>query len=149
MIGYLDTSVLLRLLLNEPFKKIDLGEYEKIISSEFIEIEARRRLNNMRLAGQLSDSAMANFSVRLSSMLGSIDQILISRPIINRAKHSAGVMIRTLDFIHLCSALFWKEVERRDITILTHDMEFGRAAQTLGLQVVGTASEFLTKSSGA
>ena len=50
MTVYLDTSVLLRILLNEPFKKIDLSVFETILSSELLEIEARRRLNNMNLA---------------------------------------------------------------------------------------------------
>ena len=145
MIGYLDTSVLLRILFNEPYEKINLSVFEKIISSELIEIEARRRLNNMRLANQLSDSEVAMFSMKLSSMLESMDQILITRPIINRAKHSAGVQIRTLDFMHLCSALFWKEVKKKEIMILTHDIEFGRAAQILGLQIVGTTTEYLTR----
>jgi len=141
-IAYLDTSVLLRILLNEKFKQIEIANYDKLISSELIEIEARRRINNMRLSGQVNEGEMIALGTRLELALESIDLIKLTRVILLRAKQTVGIQIRTLDYLHLCSALLWKETRGQDFAVLTHDIEFGRAAQVLGFETVGVVAEY-------
>ena len=44
---------------------------------------------------------------------------------------------RTVDAIHLATALLWKEESRAGLTMATHDRALGLAAQAHGLAVVG------------
>jgi hypothetical protein len=43
-----------------------------------------------------------------------------------------------LDAIHLATAVLWAEREKVPPVILTHDLELGRAARTLGFDVLGS-----------
>jgi hypothetical protein len=45
--------------------------------------------------------------------------------------------LRTLDAIHLATALLWKDVTRIDLVIATHDGVLALATQAHGLSVVG------------
>jgi hypothetical protein len=43
----------------------------------------------------------------------------------------------TLHAIHLATALLWREAERADLVMATHDVALGLAAQAHGLVVAG------------
>ena len=47
--------------------------------------------------------------------------------------------LRTLDAIHLATALLWREQFRVDLTMATHDGALGLAARAHGMPVAGVA----------
>src|SRR5689334_8205947 len=104
------------------------------MASELMEIEILRRLNLMRLDGSINDEKYANFVIESRKILDSLDIVLLSRPILNRAKLPISVRVRTLDLLHLCTALLWKEKENEPLSFLTHDKELGLAAISLGFE---------------
>jgi hypothetical protein len=54
MIGYVDTSALLRLVLREGGALDELLDYEQLISSELIAVESCRTIDRLRLQGSLT-----------------------------------------------------------------------------------------------
>jgi hypothetical protein len=47
--------------------------------------------------------------------------------------------VRTLDGLHLASALLYRESRREDLVFATHDRRQATAALALGFEVVGVA----------
>ena len=80
---------------------------------------------------------MVSRRLHLFSMLESIALIDISADILDFACQPFPTTIRTLDAIHLSSAILWKRLTKQDLTIFTHDSEMGLAGRAFGLSVVG------------
>ena len=105
MVAYLDSSVLLRhiLLGEEPIRHA--LEFPRVVSSELIEIECRRVLHRCRLAGEFDDETLAVARERLDAVLAGIDLLELSTQIKQRAMESFPVHVRTLDALHIATAL--------------------------------------------
>ena len=46
--------------------------------------------------------------------------------------------LKTLDAIHLASAILWQQQEEVDILFLTHDEQLAKGALAMGFKVLGT-----------
>ncbi|OGQ35350.1 MAG: hypothetical protein A3F16_05420 [Deltaproteobacteria bacterium RIFCSPHIGHO2_12_FULL_43_9] len=140
MIAYLDTSVLLRVLLNQKNKLAAFTEIDRAISSKLLKIECLRTIDRLRLTEELSESEYLSSIEQLYSSFDTIEFIDVSDFILNRAGMSFPVSIGTLDAIHLISAQYWKERNDFDLYFLTHDQLLGKAAKVLGFKVQGLES---------
>ena len=137
MKAYLDSSVLMRVLLDEPkrlksFKKISLG-----VSSELIRVECLRVIDRLRISASLSDTDTAALSEELHRACGTMEFIRLSPLVLGMAGQSFPTTVRTLDALHLASALLWTQSKGTDLVFLTHDNQQGTAARALGFCVDG------------
>ena len=132
MTAYLDSSVLLRhiLLGEEPIRHA--LEFPRVVSSELIEIECRRVLHRCRLAGELTDEALTVARERLDEVLAGIDLLELSRQIKQRAMAPFPVNVRTLDALHVATALMVGE-EAGGVALFSHDEGMNRCARSLGI----------------
>ena len=132
MTAYLDSSVLLRhiLLGEEPIRHA--LEFPRVVSSELIEIECRRVLHRCRLAGELTDETLAVARERLDEVLAGIDLLEMSRQIKQRAMDPFPVNIRTLDALHVATALLVGE-DAGGVALFSHDEGMNRCARSLGI----------------
>ena len=132
MVAYLDASVLLRhiLLGEEPIRHA--LEFPRVVSSELIEIECRRVLHRCRLAGELTDEALTVARERLDEVLAGIDLLEISRQIKQRAMDPFPVNVRTLDALHVATALMVGE-DAGGVALFSHDEGMNRCARSLGI----------------
>ena len=55
------------------------------------------------------------------------------------AGRALPVSLRTLDAIHLASAVLWRDAEDPDLVMATHDRSLGSAARAFGLEVIGVS----------
>ena len=85
----------------------------------------------------MSDVEVERRLVGLAKILKSCERVGLSRAVLNRAQQSFPTTLGTLDAIHLSTAVLWAERERVVPVILTHDQELGRAARSLGFDVLG------------
>lgn len=136
MIVYLDTSVILRVLLREE-KPIPLwGKWKKAHASRLWRTEASRTIDRLRHLGELGDEDV----VRLQQEAQRIDETLhiasLTDEVLTRAGESFPTTLGTLDGIHLATALLLQRQFSFD-HFLTHDRQLGMAAQALGFNVVG------------
>ncbi len=135
MTAYVDSSIALRWLLQQPGKIDRWGRWEHAVTSELTRIEVRRNLDRLRLRGRLSDLDIARLTVLLGTLIGGFEQIRLLPAILERVAHPMPTTLGTLDAIHLATALLWVEQKDEPLIFLTHDVELALAAQASGLAV--------------
>lgn len=139
MIAYLDSSVILRVILREPGA---LSEWQKIqlaITSALTEVECLRTLDRFRLRQPVSLEEMARHRAHVFDLLEGVDVVELERPILTRASESFSTPLGTLDAIHLATALAWRDQNESELTIATHDYTLDLAARACGLKTVGAS----------
>jgi predicted nucleic acid-binding protein len=137
VIAYVDTSVLLRVVLREPGALEDLQSYDRLVSSEVIAVESARTIDRLRLQGALTLEEAAARSRSIGEWLEAFDLVLLRPPVLSRASEPLPTPLGTLDAIHLATALVWRERKGPLATVATHDGALGVAARTFGFEVQG------------
>ncbi|MEM6273613.1 MAG: type II toxin-antitoxin system VapC family toxin [Myxococcota bacterium] len=133
---YLDTSVVLRFILNQnPILK-SWGHWGAAFISELGGVEARRVFDRMRLTGALDDEGVAASHEELAHFESSVATVELSRRVLSHASAAMPTVVRTLDTIHLATAMLIREYRAVDLAFATHDEQQGKAARALGFQVV-------------
>jgi len=135
--SFVDTSVVLRLLFNEPESLQSLQFGENTFASELLSVEVRRAFDRIRLSGRINDALLAKFHVELSHIERGYNEIKLSSAILKRASMPMSTTTKTLDAIHIASALVLRERGEPNVDFVTHDIKQARAAQSLGFNVVG------------
>jgi hypothetical protein len=133
MIVYLDTSVVLRPLFAQPNVLKRWGDWKAAYSSELLGVECRRAIDRLRLDGQYDDRQVAEVMEQLGKIERTIKNIRLSRTILQAASHSMPTTVRTLDCIHLVSAIAVRERRNIEILFATHNSQQATAARALGL----------------
>ena len=137
MIVYLDTSVVLRVLLGEPNPTNEWGKWEKAYSSALWRVEALRTIDRLRLTHEITDTEVADLVRDVQTVNDTLAIYPLNDRILQRASETFPTVVGTLDAIHLASAIFIREVQVIDL-LLTHDSQLGTAARSLGFKVAGT-----------
>jgi len=137
VIVYLDTSVVLRVLLRQKGAIRSWDRWAEAWSSEILKVEARRVLDRLRLEAVLDDEASASAHETLSRIEQSIGFIGLTLPVLRRASAAMPTVVKTLDAIHLASALLFKERRGETVTFATHDSQQTTAARALGFPCAG------------
>lgn len=137
MIAYIDSSVVLRVVLGQAGR---LDEWEKIetgVTSALTEVECLRTFDRQRLRSTLADSEIASLREALFRSLGKAYVVELDRAVLTRAAQSFTTVLGTLDALHLATALLWRDREAPDLVIATHDGALATAARAHGMRVVG------------
>jgi PIN domain len=132
MILYLDTSVVLRPLLDQPHKLSSWGEWEAAYSSELMGVECRRVIDRLRLESIFDDKEVALAIERLTQVEKTIKRIRLSKSIIHAASKTMPTIVKTLDAFHLTSAIAVRERRGVELLFATHDIQQATAARALG-----------------
>ena len=139
MIAYLDSSVLLRVILGQRNAVKEWRAIERGVASALVEVECLRTLDRLRVRASLSDEAIALRREAVFRLLESMEIIDLTRPILTRASQPLPTALGTLDAIHLATALLWREGRQEDLMMATHDDALAVAARASGFHVVGTS----------
>jgi predicted nucleic acid-binding protein len=134
---YLDTSVVLRVLLRQPKRLASWGRWDHAYGSELLGVEASRVIDRLRVEGVLEDAAVADAQEELSRIEGAIGSIPLTRPVLQRASLPMATIVKTLDAIHLASALLLRERRDAAVVFATHDPQQARAARALRFECTG------------
>ncbi len=137
MRAYIDSSVLLRIVLNEPKQ---LAEWQSIkygIASALVEVECLRTLDRLRVRGVLSQDQLTDYRTKIFEVIDELEIIEISRPVLSRASSPFPTQLGTLDAIHLSTALSYRDIRGEQITFTTHDKELALAAKAVGFETLG------------
>lgn len=138
MRAYLDSSILLRRIFGEPGMLSEPRGLEYVVSSEILKIECFRTLDRMRISLSLDEDDVSRRSAAIHRTLRRVRVIRFTGKISERAMQPFPTLLRTPDAIHLSSALLFRQEEAADLTFLTHDSEFARAARAMGFEVQGS-----------
>jgi predicted nucleic acid-binding protein len=137
VIVYLDTSTVLRVILGEPRPLAVWGKWKEAFTSEILGLEARRALDRLRLESVLDDEGIATLQGELARIESTIGTISLTRSVLRRASLPMATPVKTLDAIHLASALLLREHRYEELIFATHDARQAIAARALGFECVG------------
>ncbi|HEX7881053.1 MAG TPA: type II toxin-antitoxin system VapC family toxin [Candidatus Eisenbacteria bacterium] len=137
MTAYVDSSVLLRLVLQQSNRLSEWDNVTRPVTSRLSEVECLRTLDRLRLDEMLDDLGLAKNRRALDQLARQLDFIELTRPVLSRAGGPMPTRLRTLEAIHLASALQWRSSRKESIVMATHDRALGIAARASGLEVVG------------
>lgn len=124
---YLDTSVALAQLLAEDRRPPESLWSETLVTSRLLEYELWSRLHARKLTKSHAEAA------RL--LLARLAFLELSRPVLARATQPFPARVRTLDALHLASAVFLRDAGQT-VTIASYDRKFLAAAKALGFETV-------------
>lgn len=137
MIAYIDSSVLLRIALNQENKLEEFSDIKLGGSSRLLKAECLRTLDRLVAARRLSESDCIAASEYLFEAFEHLEIIPLSELILERVGEPLSVNLGTLDAIHLFSAISWRWHKKHSPVFLTHDVTLGKAAQMFGFKVAG------------
>jgi len=123
--AYLDASAVVKLVVAEPESgplERDILERDGLISSAIVTTEVRRA------AARVS----RRFTQQANAVLEALVLSHVTPAILDRAAALQPTQLRTLDAIHLATAL---DLEIADLTFISYDRRLFAAARAAGLRV--------------
>jgi predicted nucleic acid-binding protein len=137
--AYIDSSVLLRVVLGEPEPLPFWGRIDHALSSELIRLECLRTIDRARVQLQLGDDAVSRQRADVLEAIDSLSLIPLTARVLERAAEPFPTLIGSLDAIHLASALLVRE-QYDELLLATHDQQLAVAARAMGLSVAGVST---------
>jgi predicted nucleic acid-binding protein len=137
MTVYVDSSVLLRVVLRQSGGLAEWKTLQSRVASVLIQVECFRTLDRFRLIDGLDDSAMVRRREVTSTYLSEMQLVGVTGPILIRASEPLPSVLGTLAAVHLATALLWREERGEKLTFATHDARLAAAARAYDFPVIG------------
>jgi predicted nucleic acid-binding protein len=137
---YVDASVILRIIAHSSGA---LPERQLLYptSSVLLQIECLRTLDRFQTSGELKRTEIPRTYAALHEAMRRIDLLKIDEAILERSGGQFGLPLKTLDAIHLVTAVAWRERINEEVTFLTHDKPLAAVAREYDFRVVGVEDE--------
>jgi hypothetical protein len=133
---YVDTSVVIRVLFDDPGAVSLWGKWEEACSSRLWYTEALRVLERTRMAEHLDERTLIDMRHAIDLVHGHFMVFPVTENILVRAGESFPTVVGTLDAIHLATAILVRDSMGLD-AFLTHDSQLATAARAMGFRVEG------------
>jgi predicted nucleic acid-binding protein len=133
---YLDSSVVLRVVLGEKDRLVEWSRISEAVTSEITRVECLRILDRMRIDRIVDDRELVRRRGTTLGMLTSFETVRLNRSVLDRAADPFPTRIRTLDAVHLATALIARP-RFPALRFATHDADLGAAAVAEGFLVLG------------
>ncbi|MGK2962857.1 MAG: type II toxin-antitoxin system VapC family toxin [Gemmatimonadaceae bacterium] len=138
MIAYLDSSVVLRIVLGQPGR---IQEWKKIttgVASGLVEVECLRMIDRLQHAGHLSIEESVLRREAVYRVLEALEVVELTAAVLRRASQPMSTPLGTLDAIHLATADLWREARGEDdVVFATHDRALALGARANGYRIIG------------
>jgi len=137
--AYVDASVALGIVLQEPHALKEWPLITRGITSELMRVECCRAFDRLVRSGNITDEDYAMKLAQVDRILATMLVLPISRSVLGGASRRFGVRIDTLDAIHLATAEQFRTsiVEGPAPLFATHDYALATAARHAGFDVIG------------
>lgn len=126
-VAYVDSSALLKIVIREaetPALEADFAARDGLVTSRLAVLECRRAARRL-LRGRALQS--------VEQVLEAVYLLEITPAILERAATAGPLTLRSLDAIHLATAL---SIDDPELEVITFDRRFAEAAAASGLRVV-------------
>jgi predicted nucleic acid-binding protein len=110
---------------------------DRVTFSELLGVEARRTFRRLHREGELSDETFIGAMESVAELEGFAVILPITNDVLRIASGAFAAPIRTLDAIHLASAMVLRERRYPDLMFATHDRRLAGAARAEGFAVAG------------
>jgi predicted nucleic acid-binding protein len=133
---YFDSSIVLRVVLGERGQLAEWSRTSEAVTSEITRVECVRVLDRLRVSSGMPDRELARRRGTALKVLSGIEQVRLNRAVLSRAADPFPTQIRTLDALHLASALLFR-ARFPAMRFATHDADLAAAALAEGMSVIG------------
>lgn len=137
MIAYVDSSVLLRVVLGQPDRLPEWPTIQHAVTSALTEVECLRTLDRRLRQGLLDPEDLADRRGLVLRLLERMDRVDVSPAVLRRAADPFPTPLGTLDAIHLATAILWREGRSEAPVLVTHDGQLATAARATGFATAG------------
>jgi len=137
VIAYVDSSVVSRVVMRQPNRLVGLETSTQRLTSLLTQLECLQAIDKARLDEGLDQDEILARRLVLFQQLRRMSKIAVARSVLDRAGSSFPLPVKTLDAIHLATALQLRERRYHELVFATHDRQQGRAAAALGFEVIG------------
>lgn len=137
MIAYVDSSVLLRVVLGQPDRLREWGSVQHAVTSALTEVECLRTLDRRCRQGLLDIDELAERRALALQLLSRMDRVDVSTVVLRRAADPFPTPLGTLDAIHLATAVLWRDARALVPVVATHDTQLATAARAMGFATAG------------
>jgi predicted nucleic acid-binding protein len=135
--AYVDSSVVLRVVFQAPNALPEWSRITLHVSSALLYVECARTLDRLQRA---EDIPLAQMAPRLRGAKAIIDAAVLitpTAPVLRAAAKPLPVVLKTLDSIHLATALLLRAESAEEFPFATHDRQLAAAARAVGFTVLG------------
>ena len=139
MTTHLDTGAVLRALLADGDPLSVWDKWDRAYSSELMGAKARRAIDRLRVERAIDDEGVADAYQALAAVERAISAVRLTAEVLRRAGQPMPTVVKTLDAIHLASALLFAQHRETGLVFGTHDRGQAIAARALGFVVVGAS----------
>jgi len=137
VIAYVDTSVVLRFILNSDKSLMKAFDFPRTTVSELFFIEFRRTLERLRLTNALNDAQFSEAARRFFELHPSFEVWNLTPAIKQRAAGSFPTVVGTLDALHIATALeIAAESGVSELNLFSFDRQMNICAASLGFKVL-------------
>ena len=139
MIAYIDSSVLLRIVLRQPSPLEDWDNLTVGVASQLIAVECYRAIDQMWHRGDLTQEDVTEKRTIIGTFVKRLDLWEIDSTILELSSQPLPTPLATLDSIHLSTAMLYRAAHRDDgqLYFATHDVALARAARAMHFNVIG------------
>jgi len=135
---YVDSSVILRIVLDAPNSLAEWHEAEpQSVASALTRVETLRALDRLRVTRELGAFDLTRRYVSARDALRRITLVDLTRSVMRFASQPFPFVIKTLDAIHLATAIGWRQTREPDLIFATHDRQLATAAREFNFRVLG------------
>ena len=136
MTVYVDSSVLLRVVLAEPGRLPRWKAITQPVGSDLVRLECLRTIDRARIKLGLDDETVALGRNAVLEQLDAFYLIPVNTAVLERAAEPFPTVVGSLGALHLASALLAR-AEIPDLRLATHDRELAIAAKAMAFDVLG------------
>jgi predicted nucleic acid-binding protein len=137
VIAYLDSSVILRVVLGQDGPLADWGSVLTGVTSELAEVECLRTMDRLRHLSHITDEESAAGREAIYRIMEALEVVGLSSAVMRRASQPMPAPLGTLDAIHLATADLWRAERGKSPVMATHDKALALAARASGFRVAG------------
>ena len=143
MKAYVDSSVMLRVVLQEPNALAEWPQITRGITSTLMRVECCRSLDRLVRDSNITEDEYALKLAEVDRILTTMLVLRISPDILTAASRRLEVRVDTLDAIHLATAERYRTTRRTETApvFATHDRRLAAAARAVGFEVIGSPLE--------
>ncbi|MFD7153276.1 type II toxin-antitoxin system VapC family toxin [Kribbella sp. NPDC059898] len=139
MIGYLDTSAFVPLLVSEPSSpacRRFWDDADAVVSSRLLYVETAAALAQAHRMGRLDDRAYSSCQRLLEELWPQLEVTEVNEALVRRAAELANLLaLRGYDAVHCASA---EQLEDADLVVASGDKRLLDAWKSLGLATFDT-----------
>jgi hypothetical protein len=91
----------------------------------------------MKMTGEIKRAEVPRTYAALHEVMSTIELLNAGDDVLERAGGQFGLPLKTLDAIHLVTAIAWRERINEEVMFVTHDKSLAAAARSYDFPVLG------------